>query len=71
MSIDLRSNREHIVADLGIGNRPASDMGNRGIRLSISPDGKSLVYATRNVKLNLWMLEGFPKRPFRTVFGFH
>jgi hypothetical protein len=46
-------------------------MGNRGIRLSISPDGKSLVYATRNVKLNLWMLEGFPKRPFRTVFGFH
>jgi len=67
ISFDLEGNKENIVADLGLANRPASDM-DEGIRFSISPDGKSLVYATRNDRRTLRMLEGFPKRPFGGIF---
>jgi len=67
ISFDLESNKKSIVGDLGLANRPKSDM-DEGIRFSISPDGKSLVYATRNDRRNLRMLEGFPQRPFGGLF---
>lgn len=30
-----------------------------GIRFSVAPDGKSLLYSTFSSKTSLWMLEGF------------
>jgi hypothetical protein len=32
---------------------------NIGMRYSVSPDGKSLLYSTVSTKTSLWMLEGF------------
>jgi Tol biopolymer transport system component len=36
-------------------------MFNIGMRFSVAPDGKSLLYSTVSNKMSLWMLEGFEK----------
>ena len=66
VSRDLQSDKEHVVADPGLANRPSSDS-DPGVRFSLSPDGKSLAYAIRKRSRILWMLEGFPQRPPRAV----
>jgi hypothetical protein len=36
-----------------------------GIRLSLAPDGKSLVYAVSKTQENIWMLQGYRQPGWR------
>jgi hypothetical protein len=46
------------IGDVGSEFAPNSFLG-PGIRFSLSPDGKSILYPTHSSKTSLWMLEGF------------
>jgi eukaryotic-like serine/threonine-protein kinase len=63
-SEDIAHGAEKAIGDVGLDNMPRSPL-NPSVRLSLSPDGKSLAYGTIKSKVNLWMLEGFAaKRGF-------
>jgi serine/threonine protein kinase/Tol biopolymer transport system component len=57
-TVDVASGVEKIVGDVGKDYRPGSNL-NPGMRFSLAPDGKSIVYGSGRFKNNLWMLEGF------------
>jgi Tol biopolymer transport system component len=59
--IDVATNAETVVGDLGREFRPANDV-SPAIRFSLAPDGKTFVYSTVRGKTNLWMLRGFAPR---------
>ena len=49
---------------------PASAAVNPVIRFSLAPDGRSLVYSGGNVRVSLWLLEGFmPRRDLFSRLG--
>ena len=56
-SIDVASGMERTIA-AGISFEPRSYL-NPSIRLSLAPDGKSIIYGTGLRRYDLWMLEGF------------
>jgi eukaryotic-like serine/threonine-protein kinase len=62
-SIDIATNKVTVIKDLGAENAPASPLWRPGIRFSLSPDGKSIVYGVLSPRTqsSLWMLEGFAK----------
>jgi serine/threonine protein kinase/Tol biopolymer transport system component len=55
LSIDGKSDKT--IGALGLGNAPASPL-SPSMRLTLSPDGKSLTYATVKITSNLWLAEG-------------
>jgi len=57
-SLDIATKEEKIIGDIAKDFTPAS-YSNPGIRLSLSPDGKSILYAAIRRSSSLWMLEGF------------
>lgn len=57
-SLDVATLRTTDIRELGKDLAPRSDPG-PSIRLSLTPDGKSITYATASSKSNLWLLEGF------------
>ena len=57
-SVDISTKGEKIIGDVGKDFTPASYL-NPGIRLSLSPDGKSILYPALRESSSLWMLEGF------------
>jgi eukaryotic-like serine/threonine-protein kinase len=57
-SIDIATKEKKTIGDLGKDFTPSS-YSNPGIRLSLSPDGKSVVFPVRRAHSSLWMLEGF------------
>jgi Tol biopolymer transport system component len=58
-SMDLSGKNQKEIGRLDADFRPASSLG-PAIRLSLSPDGKSIVYGhSRSAVNNLWLLEGF------------
>jgi Tol biopolymer transport system component len=57
-SVDIASGAEKVIGDVGLDKIPRSPL-NPAMRLSLSPDGKSVVYGTASSKINMWMLEGF------------
>ncbi len=57
-SIDIATKAEKIIGDVGKDFAPQSYL-NPGIRLSLSPDGKSILYPAQRGANSLWMLEGF------------
>ena len=58
-SVDISSGVQKVIGKLDADFRPASNL-LPAIRLSLSPDGKSIVYGhLRSSVLNLWLLEGF------------
>ena len=59
--IDVATNAEAVVGDVGREFRPASDDG-PAIRFSLAPDGKTFVYSSVRYNQNLWMLRGFARR---------
>ena len=59
-SLEIDTVKMKTIADLGRENAPTSRL-NPGIRFSLAPDGKSMIYAIGKSKSNLWMLEGFAK----------
>jgi eukaryotic-like serine/threonine-protein kinase len=56
-SIDVASGAERTIAS-GISFEPRSYL-TPSIRLSLAPDGKSIIYGTGRIRYDLWMLEGF------------
>jgi serine/threonine protein kinase len=57
-SLDPLTLRQKIIKDLGHDLMPQSPY-NPGIRFSLAPDGKSLVYSTYIARDDLWMLQGY------------
>jgi Tol biopolymer transport system component len=58
-SFDIASSAQKIMGHFDPEFRPRSNL-NPAIRLSLAPDGKSIVYGTaRSSVANLWLLEGF------------
>jgi Tol biopolymer transport system component/predicted Ser/Thr protein kinase len=57
-SIDLATKEVKNIGDVGKDFTPAS-YSNPGIRLSLSPDGKSVLFPSMRRSNSLWMLEGF------------
>ena len=57
-SLDILTKKEKIIGDIAKDFAPAS-YSNPGIRLSLSPDGKRMLYPAIRQSRSLWMLEGF------------
>jgi serine/threonine protein kinase len=57
-SLSLAGDRMKTIGDVGTEFVPRSYL-TPGIRLSLSPDGKSILYPSYSMKTSLWMLEGF------------
>jgi Tol biopolymer transport system component/predicted Ser/Thr protein kinase len=57
-SIDLATKEEKTIGDFSKDFAPSS-YSNPGIRLSLSPDGKSILFPAIRRSSSLWMLEGF------------
>jgi Tol biopolymer transport system component len=57
-SIDMASKEEKTIGSISKDFSPSS-YSNPGIRLSLAPDGKSILYPTIRRSSSLWMLEGF------------
>jgi hypothetical protein len=59
-SLDITSKEKKVIGEISKDFTPAS-YSNPGIRLSISPDGKSILYPALRRSSSLWMLEGFDR----------
>ena len=57
-SIDIGSKQVKTIGEISKDFTPAS-YSNPGIRLSVSPDGKSILYPASRRSGSLWMVEGF------------
>ena len=57
-SLDPVTLKQKVIKELGKDLRPNSRY-DPGIRFSLAPDGKSIVYSTSKIKYDLWMLQGF------------
>jgi eukaryotic-like serine/threonine-protein kinase len=57
-SFDLATKQRKDIGEIAQDFMPRSFV-NPGIRLSLSPDGKSILYPTERTSGSLWMLEGF------------
>ena len=59
-SFDIATRQIKTIGEISKDFTPAS-YSNPGIRLSLSPDGKSILYPATRKSSSLWMLEGFPR----------
>jgi TolB protein len=57
-SIDIATKEVKTIGEIGKDFTPAS-YSNPGVRLSLSPDGKSILYPAIRTTSSLWMMEGF------------
>jgi Tol biopolymer transport system component len=57
-SVDIATKAEREIREIDKEYLPGSSL-NPGIRLSLSPDGKRILYPTVKTQTSLWMLEGF------------
>jgi Tol biopolymer transport system component len=57
-SLDVATLNKKVIKELGKDLRPASNL-EPGIRFSLAPDGKSLIYTTAQFGDDLWMLQGY------------
>ena len=57
-SLDPATLKQRVIKELGKDLRPGAFY-DPGIRFSLAPDGKSLVYSTANGWADLWMLTGY------------
>jgi Tol biopolymer transport system component/tRNA A-37 threonylcarbamoyl transferase component Bud32 len=57
-SLDPATLKQKVIKELGKDLRPNSSF-EPGIRFSLAPDGKSIVYSTAKSRSDLWMLQGF------------
>jgi Tol biopolymer transport system component len=59
-SLDIASKEEKTIGEISKDFTPVS-YSNPGIRLSLSPDGKSILFPAMRRSSGLWMLEGFDR----------
>jgi serine/threonine protein kinase len=57
-SLDLVSLKQRVIKELGKDFIPTSNL-LPGVRFSLAPDGKSMVYSTVQYRSDLWMLQGY------------
>ena len=57
-SLDIATRKQTVIKELDNDLLPVSGF-NPGVRLSRSPDGKSLVYTTNRYRADFWMLQGY------------
>jgi serine/threonine protein kinase/WD40 repeat protein len=57
-SLDPATLKQKAIKELGKDLRPNSSF-EPGIRFSLAPDGKSIVYSTAKYRFDLWMLQGY------------
>ncbi|MBI2690229.1 MAG: protein kinase [Acidobacteria bacterium] len=57
-SLDIATQAEKVIGEFSKDYAPSS-YSNPGIRLSLSPDGKSILFPATRRSSSLWMLEGF------------
>jgi hypothetical protein len=57
-SLDIATRKQTVINELDNDLLPVSGF-NPGVRLSRSPDGKSLVYTTNRYRADFWMLQGY------------
>ena len=57
-SLDIATKEEKTIGEISKDFTPSS-YNNPGIRLSLSPDGKSILYPATRRSTSLWMMEGF------------
>ncbi len=73
LTIDIATKEEKTIGDIGKEFTPLS-YSNPGVRLSLSPDGKSILFPTFHDRNSLWMLEGVEQPGwldrFRDMLGF-
>ncbi len=63
-SLDIETKRMKTIGEIAREHSPSS-YSNPGIRLSLSPDGKSILYPALWRTSSLWMLEGFEQPGWR------
>jgi hypothetical protein len=56
-SLDIATKQVKTIGEIAKDYNPSS-YSNPGIRLSLSPDGKSILYPARRGTSSLWMMEG-------------
>jgi Tol biopolymer transport system component len=59
-SLDIATKEAKTIGEIGKDFTPAS-YSNPGVRLSLSPDGKSVLYPANRITRSLWMMEGFDR----------
>jgi hypothetical protein len=57
-SLDIATKEVKTIGEISKDFTPAS-YSNPGVRLSLSPDGKSILYPATRGTSSLWMMEGF------------
>jgi Tol biopolymer transport system component len=63
-SFDLATNEARAIGEIARDFTPGS-FSSPGVRLSLSPDGKSVMYPAYRRTKNLWMMEGFDRLNWR------
>jgi Tol biopolymer transport system component len=63
-SLDLATNQVRAIGEIARDFTPSS-FSNPGVRLSLSPDGKSVMYPAYRRTRNLWIMEGFDRLNWR------
>lgn len=63
-SLDLVTLKRKVIKELGKDMRPDSGL-HPGIRFSLAPDGKSILYSTQKFRSDLWMLTGYRQPGWR------
>jgi len=58
IATNIDTGAERVIGNVGADNGPRSDVG-PALRMSLAPDGKTVVYGTTRFKNNVWMFDGF------------
>jgi Tol biopolymer transport system component len=67
-SLDPVNLKQAVIKDLGKDMLPDSNL-TPGIRFSLAPDGKSIVYSTSKSRRDLWMLQGYRQPGWLSQFS--
>lgn len=68
-AVDIETRAETVIGDMSWEYAPGARL-NPGIRLSVAPDGKRVVYGSYQAHTNLWLMEGFaPERGLLSRLG--
>jgi serine/threonine protein kinase len=67
ISLDPVTFQKKVIKELDKDLRPSSNFG-PGVRFSLAPDGKSILYCTSKSRSDLWMLQGYRQPGWLSIF---